>query len=494
MGRIYGLETEYGLMARTRTDPDAPWRRLTADEAAQRLFAPVASQHRSTSVFTSGGGRLYLDVGSHPEYATPECTSVADLLVAERAGDDLVGALADEASAAEASAGRHTVFTVVKNNVDAWGNTYGSHENYSVSRDLDPARLTAWLVPFLVARQYLGGSGRWHRGRFTLSQRCDALADVVSAHTTRSRPLINTRDEPHADPSRFRRLHVISGDSHLVEPAAWLSLVATELVVRLAETTRTPPPGPADPIAALRAWGHDPDAAVADERGGALTCADVLHAWLDAAAHVVDDAESEAGWTAWRDTLAALGAGAPVDVEWWHKRRMLLAWQERHEAAPDDPRLGELDLRWHVLPGGGDTSRDGLGGLARRLEAAGAWVRHTDPAAVRAARERAPSASRARLRGRLLAAAQASGRDHTPDWSTFAVHDLAEPGQRRPSEVVLTLDDPFADADPAVDALIERLTHEPRVRALGSFTPPDPPASALPREGATAHESPPVTG
>ena len=159
MPRIYGLETEYGLRARRREAGRE--RRLTPDEAAQLLFAPVAAANRSSNVFLRNGGRLYLDVGSHPEYATPECRGVADLVVAERAGDELVAALAERAGEAEAAQGRDTAFVVVKNNVDAHGNTYGSHENYLVARKTDPDLLAGWLVGFLVSRQLIAGAGRW---------------------------------------------------------------------------------------------------------------------------------------------------------------------------------------------------------------------------------------------------------------------------------------------------------------------------------------------
>jgi len=259
--RIYGVETEYGLTAR------CDGRRLAADEAGTRLFAPLARAHRSTNAFLAGGGRLYLDVGSHPEYATPECTSARDLVVAGRAGDELLLRLAAAARADESSAGRDTTFTLSRNNVDSYGTTWGSHENYLVGRETDPNVLSDWLVGFLVSRQLIAGAGRWRRGVFTLSQRGDVLGDAVSSHTTRSRPLINTRDEPHADPRRYRRLHVTGGDTTTLEGTTWLAVVATELVLRLAEAGAAPPEGPADPVAALRAWGRDPDAGVPTPSG-----------------------------------------------------------------------------------------------------------------------------------------------------------------------------------------------------------------------------------
>ena len=465
MARALGLETEYGLIARTRASSDDPWRRLPADEAGGALFAPLARRARSTSVFVAGGGRAYLDVGSHPEYATPETSSAHDLVVAERAGDAWMLALVDQAVADEADAGRETSFSLVKNNVDPWGNTYGSHENYQVPRDLDPDRAEGWLVPFLVARQLLAGAGRWRRGRFTLSQRCDVLAGTLSAHTTRSRPLINTRDEPHADASRWRRLHVISGDSNVVEPSSWLKVAATELVLRLAEANRTPPVALADPIDALRRWGSDPDAGVPLAGGGHVTCRELLALWHEAASDAVGSPETERAWRAWRDTAEAAALPTPTASapEWLHKRHTLQAWRDRHGLAADDPLLDDLDVRWHLLT---------PGGLAGLLQARGAWPRETSDAEVAAARDAPPSPTRARVRSRLLAAAQTAGRDHGVDWATFVVRDLAGPDGVRPREVALRLDDPLADSDADADALITRMTTEPRVRALGGFTPP----------------------
>jgi len=443
--RVYGLETEYGLAARTRPLDAGPnaggtsWRRLTSDEAAQRLFAPVASEFAATSVFLPNGGRLYLDVGNHPEYATPECASLADLLVAERAGDELLVALAGRAAAAEAELGRHTEFSLYKNNLDSFGNTYGSHENYLVERRHDPELLAGWLVPFLVARQAIAGAGRWHRGAFTVSQRCDALAATVSNQTTRARPLINTRDEPHADPGRHRRLHVIAGDSTLDEQTAWLRWASTELVLRLAESGRPAPPPLPDPVAALRAWGRDP--------GPARALLDRYAGWAGDVAEGLEDALA-----AWR--------GGAITPEWAHKRRLLDALRARRGLAADDPRLDAANLRWHQL--GADASGRPLG-FARLLEARGELRRLTDPDAVASAHLLAPSAGRARARGRLVAAAREHGREHAADWASFVVHDL-------PAE--LRLDDPLDEASERVDALVRRMATEPRRRPLGGFVPP----------------------
>ena len=461
--RIYGVETEYGLVA------TVDGRRLPADEAGTRLFAPVAHRHATTNLFHRAGGRLYLDIGAHPEYATPECASASDLVTAQRAGDALLLALAADAEALEAEEGRATTFRLVRNNVDPYGNTWGSHENYLVGRSTDPRVLSDWLVPFLVSRLLVGGAGHWRRGRFALSQRGDVLADVVSNQTTRSRPLINTRDEPHADPERHRRLHVISGDTNCLEHPMWLVVVATELVLRRAESGGTPPVGPVDPLGALRTWNRDPDAGVASSSGGVVTARGLQRAYLAATQDQADDAdETGPGWRAWRDLLDALDAGRPSGAEWDAKRRTIEAWRDRHGLADADPRLDALDLRWHELGLGADGQPRGL---AARFQARHG-VRHTTDAAVVAATRTAPGETRARVRGALLAAAQDARRDHAADWSSFEVRDLPGPDGRGPATVRLELPDPFGPAVPEASDLVARMGAEPRLRALGGFVPP----------------------
>ncbi len=462
--RIHGVETEYGLVG------TSDGRRLPIDEAAGRLFAPVAREFATTNLFHRAGGRLYLDIGSHPEYATPECATARDLVTAQRAGDALLLDLVARARSQEAEEGRDTTFRLFRNNVDPFGNTWGSHENYLVDRSLDPAALSDWLVPFLVSRLLIGGAGHWRRGVFTLSQRGDVLGDLVSNQTTRSRPLINTRDEPHADPERHRRLHVIAGDTNSLEHPMWLVVVATELVLRRAEAGGTPPVGPADPLAALRVWNRDPDAGVPAPGGGRVTARGLQRTFLALTADLADDAdETGPGWRAWRDALDALDAGRPSGLEWDAKLRTLRAWRDRHGVPDTDPRLDALDLRWHEL---GTEGRRPVG-LAPLWEARHG-IRHTTAAGVTAATEQAPGATRARVRGALVAAAQDRGRDHVVDWSSFEVRDLPGPPVR------VAMDDPFVGAVPGASVLVDRMRDEPRVRTLGGFVPPPDATRAAP--------------
>src|SRR5262244_3121248 len=256
--RIFGLETEYGVTCTYRGQ-----RRLSPDEVARYLFRRVVSWGRSSNVFLRNGARLYLDVGSHPEYATPECDSISDLVVHDKAGERILeGPLvdADRRLREEGIAGDIYLF---KNNTDSAGNSYGCHENYLVGRHGEFGRLADILIPFLVTRQVICGAGKvlqTPRGAvYCVSQRAEHIWEGVSSATTRSRPIINTRDEPHADAERFRRLHVIVGDSNMSEFTTFLKIGATSVVLRMLEEDANPWRDLTleNPIRAIREISHD---------------------------------------------------------------------------------------------------------------------------------------------------------------------------------------------------------------------------------------------
>ena len=232
--RIYGLETEYGVAC---TSGGA--RRLTPDEVARYLFRRVVTWGRSSNVFLRNGSRIYLDVGSHPEYATAECDDLVQLINHDRAGERILEDLIVDAEQRLASEGISGDIYLFKNNTDSHGNSYGCHENYLISRIGDFSKITDVLVPFLVSRQLICGAGKvLHTARgaeYSVSQRAEHIWESVSSATTRSRPIINTRDEPHADPERYRRLHVIVGDSNMSETTTLLKVGTAELVLRLIE-------------------------------------------------------------------------------------------------------------------------------------------------------------------------------------------------------------------------------------------------------------------
>src|SRR5581483_5048478 len=232
--RIFGIENEYGVTCTFKGQ-----RRLSPDEVARYLFRKVVSWGRSSNVFLRNGARLYLDVGSHPEYATPECDNVLEAVTHDKAGERILEGLmleAEERLHEEGIAGEIYLF---KNNTDSAGNSYGCHENYLVSREGEFSKFADVLIPFLVTRQILVGAGKitqTPRGAlFAVSQRAEHIWEGVSSATTRSRPIINTRDEPHADAERYRRLHVIVGDSNMSETTTMLKLQSCDLVLRMIE-------------------------------------------------------------------------------------------------------------------------------------------------------------------------------------------------------------------------------------------------------------------
>src|SRR3974390_3359046 len=271
--RIFGLENEYGVTFTLRGQ-----RRLSPDEVARYLVRRVVSWGRSSNVFLENWARLYLDVGSHPEYATPECDSIQDLVAHDKAGERILEQLVGSAEARLREEGIRGVVFLFKNNTDSAGNSYGCHENYLTSRRDDFAHYAEVLIPFLVSRQIYAGEGKVLQtaggASYCISQGADHIWEGVSSATTRSRPIINTRDEPHADAERYRRLHVIVGDSNMSEYATYLKIGAQSILLRMLED-------PAvvlrdmtleNPIRAIREISHDTTlrrrVRLADRKGG----------------------------------------------------------------------------------------------------------------------------------------------------------------------------------------------------------------------------------
>src|SRR5213082_2129964 len=255
--RIFGVETEYGLTCSFRGQ-----RRLSPDEVARYLFRGVVSWGRSSNVFLRNGSRLYLDVGSHPEYATPECDSVVDLITHDKAGERILEGLVADAGRRLRAAGIGGDIYLFKNNTDSAGNSYGCHENYLIVRAGEFSRISDVLLPFLVTRQLICGAGKVLQtpkaAAFCLSQRAEHIWEGVSSATTRSRPIINTRDEPHADAERFRRLHVIVGDSNMNEATTLLKVGSTDVVLRMIEAGVVMRDlSLENPIRAIREISHD---------------------------------------------------------------------------------------------------------------------------------------------------------------------------------------------------------------------------------------------
>ena len=459
--RIIGVETEYGITCAPTTDGPPP---MDADHAARELFDPVVQRSRSSNVFTRGGARLYLDVGSHPEFATAECDLLEDVLAQDRAGELVMADLAEQANARLAATGVPGRIHLLKNNRDAEGNGFGCHENYLVRRRGDFWNDARTLVPHLVTRQILVGAGHIAadgdtrraadglRG-YVFSQRADQMWDAVSSATTRARPLINTRDEPHADAERYRRMHVIVGDSNIAQGSTLLKVAAMDLLLDYLEHGgELGDLALADPMRAIRDTCHDMSGGVLLERSDGRTItplevqAEHLGRLRDHVAQGVEvTALHEAALDLWERGLQALRLQQPElvdkELDWAVKHRLLTRYCQRHDTDLTDPRVSRLALAYHdVSPGEG---------LRQRLEGAGLLRRFVDEATCRQAVDTPPATTRARLRGAVVARAEDLRRDVSVDWVGVRLDD----GVCSP----VTLNDPFCAVDERIDALLESM-------------------------------------
>jgi len=450
--RIFGLETEFGVTFATEGG-----RQLSADEVARQLFRKVVAWGRSSNVFLRNGSRLYLDVGSHPEYATAECDEIRQLIAHDRAGERVLEGLVvdtQERLDREGPVGRVHLF---KNNTDSAGNSYGCHENYLVRRQGDFGRLADILVPFFITRQILTGAGKvtvTPRGAtYCLSQRADHMWEAVSSATTRSRPIINTRDEPHADAESYRRLHVIVGDSSMSETTTMLKVGATNLVLRLIEAG-VPMRDLAleNPMRAIREISHDMSGkhVVTLANGRTTTAIDIQEEYLGRVSEFVAAHEDRAPTTArvlelWERGLRALRSGdlslVARELDWVIKHDLIERYRAKHGLALGDVRVARLDLAYH------DISR--TEGLYNLLAARGLVDRVVTDLEVFEATAVPPQTTRAKLRGDFVRRAQETRRDYTVDWVHLKLNDQAQ-------RTVLCKD-PFRSVDERVDRLIESM-------------------------------------
>jgi len=450
--RIFGLETEYGVTCAVDSG-----RGLSADEVARYLFRKVVAWGRSSNVFLRNGSRLYLDVGSHPEYATAECDDIPQLIAHDRGGERILEGLVADAQQRLADEGVPGTIHLFKNNTDSAGNSYGCHENYLVRRQGDFGRLADVLVPFLITRQVLTGAGKvlpTPRGAvYCLSQRAEHIWESVSSATTRSRPIINTRDEPHADAELYRRLHVIVGDSSMSETTTLLKVGATDLVLRLIEAgVPVRPVTLENPMRAIRDISHDltGTATVALATGRTANALDIQEEFLLRVRELVDaeiDVTPVVARTLdlWARGLAAVRSGDLTSVDreldWVIKLRMIDRYRAKHDMSLDDPRVARLDLAYH------DISRSQ--GLYNLLAARGMVERVVDDLDVFEATAVPPQTTRAKLRGDFVRRAQEARRDYTVDWVHLKLNDQAQ-------RTVLCKD-PFRSVDERVDRLLESL-------------------------------------
>ncbi|GAA1227705.1 Pup--protein ligase [Prauserella halophila] len=449
--RIFGIETEFGVTCTFHGQ-----RRLSPDEVARYLFRRVVSWGRSSNVFLSNGSRLYLDVGSHPEYATAECDDLTQLVTHDKAGERILEDLLVDAERRLADEGIGGDIFLFKNNTDSAGNSYGCHENYLVTRAGEFSRIADVLLPFLVTRQLISGAGKvlqTPRGAvYCLSQRAEHIWEGVSSATTRSRPIINTRDEPHADAERYRRLHVIVGDSNMAEPTTLLKVGTAHLVLEMIEQGVQFRDFSLDnPIRAIREISHDMTGRRQVRLAGGRE-ASALEIQREYYARAVQHVE-ETGASPLMHRVVDLWGRAldaveqqdyslvDTEIDWAIKHRFVERYRAKHNLDLSDPRVAQLDLAYHDIRRGR--------GVFDLLQRKGLVQRVTDDGEVEAAKDTPPQSTRAKLRGDFIAAAQQAGRDFTVDWVHLKLNDQAQ-------RTVLCKD-PFRAVDERVDRLINSL-------------------------------------
>jgi proteasome accessory factor A len=446
--RIFGIENEYGVTCTFHGQ-----RRLSPDEVARYLFRRVVSWGRSSNVFLRNGARLYLDVGSHPEYATPECDALSTLVAHDKAGERILEGLVADAEKRLHDEGIAGDIYLFKNNTDSAGNSYGCHENFLVGRHGEFSKLADVLIPFLVTRQLICGAGKvlqTPRGAvYCVSQRAEHIWEGVSSATTRSRPIINTRDEPHADAERYRRLHVIVGDSNMNECTTMLKVGSADLVLRMIEHGVTFRDLTLEnPIRAIREISHDmtggrPVRLVAGRSASALQ---IQREYYERAVDFVErggeDPMAKRVLELWGRTLDAIEQQdlslIDREIDWATKYQLIERYRSKHGLPLSSPRIAQLDLAYH------DISR--TRGLYYLLQRKGAIDRVTSDLAVFEAKNVPPQTTRAKLRGDFIKRAQEKRRDFTVDWVHLKLNDQAQ-------RTVLCKD-PYRSVDGRVEKLI----------------------------------------
>ena len=441
MTRLFGIETEYGItrddlehvdpvtesMELVRAhltasferrwdyggeDPheDARGFRVSglAQDKEEDEFAnvdahrPFSFHEMKSDLVLPNGARFYND-HTHPEYSTPECRTLKDVLAQDRAGERIVQRAADRRN--KSLGGAHV--QLYKNNTDFHGHSYGCHDNYLVSRSIPFPRLVAGLMPFLVSRQVIAGAGKvgieaqesgFTPGAYQLSQRADFMETDLSVDTMHNRPILNTRDEPHADPKKYRRLHLIIGDANMCEYATALKIGTTQLVLELIACGVAPVLELDQPCPAVKQISRDADlkATVRMTDRRALSALEIQEQYCDAAHRTLAGKDPETDWVLqnWSETLRLLTQDRQLligKLDWVTKQWLLETFMREERIGWNDPWLASLDLEYHNV----NPER----GLYLGLEAEGKVWRMTTDMDVEQALSAGPRDTRGGLRG-----------------------------------------------------------------------------------------------
>jgi proteasome accessory factor PafA2 len=446
MKRVFGIETEYGItvngqeqvdvvqesieIVRSYTahgaamkwdyeleDPHQDARGFRAQELLQDTdeaayyeidkHRPLSFEEIKSDLVLSNGARFYND-HAHPEYSTPECTTLREIVSQDKAGERVLWECTRRRNA-RLTDGREV--RIYKNNTDFIGHSFGCHDNYLMARTVPWDRIVSGVVPFMVTRQIFAGAGKMgmecengqpHPGIFQISQRSDFLSVLVSIDTMNRRPIINTRDEPHADTSKYRRFHVIIGDANMNEVATALKIGTTSLVLELIEKGHAPLIELANAVEATKVISRDQslDWIVELADGRKISAIDIQRLYLSAAQKHCDATDEEARWVLneWEAVLNDLYVDPMqcVDrVDWAAKKFLINAFREEEKLEWTDPWLQSIDLEYHNI--------DPVGGLYYEMGRTCALRRFLTEEDIKTAIFQPPSSTRAFFRGRAVA-------------------------------------------------------------------------------------------
>ncbi|MBI3606403.1 MAG: Pup--protein ligase [Nitrospirae bacterium] len=447
--RIFGLENEYGLIFSPNGRVYLPMEKILG-----YIFEGLIPNSWPSNAFLSNGARFYQDTGCHPEYSTPECDRLRDLVIHDKAGERLLETCLPMAEKRLREEGLVGDIYIFKNNTDSMGNTYGCHENYLMRRDLDFWKITEQLIPFFVTRQVFTGAGKVlkvsGRTHFFLSQRAQHIHEKTSSSTTSSRSIINTRDEPHADAEKYRRLHIIVGDSNMSELTTYLKVGTTAVVLSMIEEGFTVKGMELeDPVKAIRDISRDPTLKkrVRLEDGRELTALEIqmtyyerAEAYLSALGTSADETTRDLieYWGHVLQTLATNPMKLAQELDWVIKKNMMDSFTARKNCGWDDPRIALMDLQYH------DVKRNR--GLYYLLERQDLVERLATEDEIQRAMTIPPQSTRAKVRGDFIKFAKEKNRSYTVDWTYLKLNGYWE-------ETILCMD-PFASSNKRVEELI----------------------------------------
>jgi proteasome accessory factor A len=450
--RIYGLENEFGIAFTCNGR-----RTLPSEKVVRYLFEKLITTEGFLNVFLENGARFYLDTGCHPEYATPECASPMDVMIYDKAGERILENLLNYAQNKVHEEGFQGELAIFKNNTDFVGNSYGCHENYLADRTADFYYMAEQLIPFLVTRQIFTGAGKVFRTRrgtvYHISQRAQHIRQKISGTTTNERSIINTRDEPHAIKEKYRRLHIIVGDSNMSEFSTYLKVGTTALVLQMIEDDFLPPTfSLRNPVRAIKDISRDLTCREAVPLNSGKKCSalelqkeylDLAHRYYSTRPMSPEAADILEKWEYVLTKLEEDPMQLHREIDWVIKLHLLQAYGERTNLSPDasGDRMLMLDLQYH------DIRREK--GLYFLLERKGKVRRLVTDEQIEKAMVDPPQNTRAKMRGELIKLAKMKRIPYDLDWNYIRIGYLLN--------LWVKCNDPFQEENEKVTQLKRRI-------------------------------------